>query len=184
MNTILVPLDGSRCAVEALLFAEVLAAPLQARIVLLEVVWKAGEWSQHYAAPPGGPVARDPEEWGAQIARAHLTRVAAGANGHRMDVDVRLGPPVEGILRAAADTACELVCIAGHSQTLVARMGGRLSHFGLPLPPARHVEPQAPWVLHHVLEDLLRRSPVPVLVVPVASGNRPVAAPVVTGTGP
>lgn len=169
MNGIVVPIDGSRAAAEALVLAEAVATPRQLRILLLEVVWKPGEWSQRYAVPTGGLAVRDPESWGAETAQAHLSRVAAAHTG-TFDIDVRPGPPVEAILRAVAEGSCSFICIAAHSQAHAGGLAALAARFGFSLPPARHVEQQAPWVLQHYVEDLVRRSTVPVLVVPVESG--------------
>jgi nucleotide-binding universal stress UspA family protein len=175
VNGVVVPLDGSREAAQALALAEAIAAPRHLPVLLLEVVWKPGEWSQRYAGPlPSGPgLAQDPEAWATERARSHLTQVAAAHAGEAtLDLDVRPGPPVDAILTAVEDTRAAFVCIATQTHAQAPGFARLAARFGLRLPAVRQVEREAPWVLHACVDELVRRSTVPVLVVPVAAETR------------
>lgn len=115
---ILVPLDGSPLAEQALLPAQQLAAALNATLLLTAVVPLRDE----RAAAKGGVV--PPHLSSAQHeeqARLHqyLKTIAAGleAGGLRVETQVFYGHPAEAILRASDYAEADLIVMATHGRT-------------------------------------------------------------------
>jgi nucleotide-binding universal stress UspA family protein len=138
LNTILVPLDGSQLAEQALDYAERLAQATSARLVLTRVL------PVYIIQPPEDDLAS------ADDARDYLERVATRLMAHGRDVKTSTvwGEPVDMILERARATHADLVVMATHG-----RSG-----------PGR-------WLYGSVADQVLRRAPVPVLLVPPQSGS-------------
>lgn len=100
---ILVPLDGSASAEQALPYARALAAP-GAELVLVRAV------------PSGGPAAHPDRE----VARRQLDAAAAAlrqdAPGVRVEAVVASGPPESEILRLASEWGSDLVAMASRGR--------------------------------------------------------------------
>lgn len=125
MQTMLVPLDGSALAEQALPFAHLLAPLLGARVVLLQVFPDPEHEYSVISAPadaPGAAGARwahqQHQRWLAQRGEieAYLETHAAPlrAAGIEATVDVEVGLPAAGILRAAERQHASLIALAGH----------------------------------------------------------------------
>ena len=148
-TTILVPLDGSDTAAQALPAARELAKQFASRIVLVEVISTAGA-SLALGANAATGAMTDPNaitselDEEVQVAKAYLS--AAGeqlaADGISADYEVRDGPPAEGILEAVAAAHADLIVICSHGHG-----GLRRAIFG------------------SVTDQVLRQSPIPVLIV-------------------
>ena len=169
---ILVPLDGSDAAAEAVPVAAEVARRFGGRILLLEVIGRLMDWHRTLPTPTDGAGTADLEERVAHAARTQLLRVAATIHGVPVDVDVRLGRAVDEILAAATDTGCELICLAAHGHGRTARHG-----------PDRHHAVH--FMLGAITERIVHSSPVPVLVVrPAASVPAAARAATAVGTHP
>jgi nucleotide-binding universal stress UspA family protein len=127
MKTILVPLDGSTVAEQALPYARRLASLLMARVHLLIVL--TAEQKQRmiarYAATPDGASSRDETDWHwERRARAELTRAtetylaeqtqALRAAGLDATFEVASGAPAERIVDIAAGEPAALIAMATH----------------------------------------------------------------------
>jgi nucleotide-binding universal stress UspA family protein len=154
---ILVPLDGSDLADEVIPWVDELAPPLQAdveliRVLDLDVTSEAalGEVAFNErlatgAASQAGPIAADALESDPREpdARADLTRARNRLKrAQTVELSVIDGSPAEAIVARAAGSGATLIAMASHGRTGVART-----------------------VLGSVAGDVLRQSPVPVLVI-------------------
>jgi nucleotide-binding universal stress UspA family protein len=133
LATILVPLDGSQLAEQALPYAERLAEATSARVVLSRVLPLA--------------VLERPEDdlESADQARAYLQGVAERLTnrGRVVETTSPWADPASGILEQVNSTHADLVVMATHG-----RSG-----------PSR-------WLYGSVADEILRRAPVPVILVP------------------
>jgi nucleotide-binding universal stress UspA family protein len=160
MQTILVPLDGSGVAEQALPYARLLARILAARIHLLMVV--TDEQKQpliaRYAATPPGADGRYATDWDwDRRARSELTSAAEGylieqaqllrTAGLHATYEVVSGTPAECIVAAAASEPEALISMTTHGYTGLRRwslgsVADKVVHTGsrpifLVLPPSR-----------------------------------------------
>jgi nucleotide-binding universal stress UspA family protein len=138
----LVPLDGSEVAEAILPFAEQIAGPLDAEVVLLRVIEPPSPIelvaSTSVVAPDTFTV-RDVE------AKAYLSEVQRRLSKKGLRVRTRValgGPPAEEILAAAQATSADLIAMATRGRSGLGR-----ALFG------------------SVAESVLRASPVPVLLI-------------------
>lgn len=149
---ILVPLDGSEPAAQALPVAREVAQRFHGSLVLVEVISQMLDWHRSLAPPTDSAGTADIEERAVHAARTQLNRVATTLRGVPVDVDIRLGRPAEAILQAVTDNGCTLICMTAHGY-------GRL-------PAAAH-DRHHPihWMLGAISDRIVHTSPVPVLVV-------------------
>jgi nucleotide-binding universal stress UspA family protein len=155
---ILVPLDGSAAAAEAVPVAADVARRFSGRIVLLEVIGQLMDWHRSLPTPTDCAGTADIEERAAHAARTQLGRVAATVHGVSVDVDVRFGRAAETILEAAADTRCDLICMAAHGHGRASRPSSDRPH---PIHPLHGVHS----MLGGISDRIVHTSPIPVLVV-------------------
>jgi nucleotide-binding universal stress UspA family protein len=153
---ILVPLDGSETAAQAVPVASEVARRFSGGLVLVEVISQLLEWHRSLRPPTDAAGAADLEECAVHAARTRLGRIAAALRGLPVEVDVRLGRPTEAILEAAADHGCTLICLAAGEPRHVRPTTGS---------PDRHHSIHCPCTLAGVSERLVHASPVPVLLV-------------------
>jgi nucleotide-binding universal stress UspA family protein len=134
-HMILVPLDGSELAEQALPIAVNLAKASSARIVLERVFLEQHE-------PGLGPGDDIYEHW--SDAEAYLANVARklAAEGLSVEKNVRYGTAVEGILTEIDVSHADLVVMCTHGRTGLAQA-----------------------LIGSVAAELLSRSPVPVLLI-------------------
>ena len=139
---ILVPLDGSEVAEAILPFAEQIAGPLDAEVVLLRVIEPP---SPIELVASGGVVAPDTFTLRDLEAKAYLSEIQRrlSKKGIRVRLRVALGgPPAEEVLAAAQATSADLIAMATRGRSGLGR-----ALFG------------------SVAESVLRASPVPVLLI-------------------
>jgi nucleotide-binding universal stress UspA family protein len=135
VHTILHPTDFSEQSEFAFRLACALARDYGARLVLL-----------HVTPPPivvygGGPLT--PEPWPTEEeVQAKLRELEGQAHRTRVESQAMVGDPVEMILRAAQETASDVIVMGTHGRTALARL-----------------------LLGSVAEAVLRKSPCPVLTV-------------------
>lgn len=136
IKTIVVPLDGSTVAEAALRPAVDLARQAGATLILLRA-------AEAHAGPMGDiieaqvDVMREAEEY---LAAARARVLAAGAP--RVDVSAWYGPPAEAIVEAARHRHADLIVMASHGRSGIARL-----------------------VLGSVAESVLRATAVPILLI-------------------
>lgn len=136
IKTILVPLDGSAVAEAALKPAVDLARQAGATLVLLRA-------AAAHTGPMGDivdaqvEVMREAEEY---LAAARARVLSAGAAG--VEVSAWYGPPAEAIVEAARHRHADLIVMASHGRSGVARL-----------------------VLGSVAESVLRATAVPILLI-------------------
>ena len=148
---ILVPLDGSPLAEQALPYAQALLAP-GAELTLLEVV-EEPEPIHGMAGRLLVPV-EDVQRMFKQRAQDDLKRAEERLRGKRPPVRVEVvgGDPTKQILRVAAEQGIELIAMTTHGRGALGR-----------------------WVFGSVADRVARSSPVPVLLVRPSEGEpRPV----------
>ena len=125
MKTILVPLDGSALAEQALPYVRTLAALLGARVRLLTVIMDDQRESlvvEGITASYGiiDPLATQRDRWSlttlTQHAESYLDSHAALLRRHAIDVevDVRCGPAADVIVEAAAGQHVAMIVMATH----------------------------------------------------------------------
>jgi nucleotide-binding universal stress UspA family protein len=137
-SRILVPLDASDLAEQALPHAEALARCFGAELELLTVVHIPPEETLALAEPSAEFDPRLPE------AQEYLEGLAARLKQDRIAVSttVRRGDVAEEIIAFAADAGCQLIVMCTHGRSGVSR-----------------------WVYGSIADRLLRYSPVPVMLV-------------------
>lgn len=138
----LVPLDGSEVAEAILPFAEQVAGPLDAEVVLLRVVEPP---SPVELVASAGAVAPDIFTLRDMEAKSYLSEVQRRLSKKGLRVRTRValgGPPAEEILAAAQATSADLIAMATRGRSGLGR-----ALFG------------------SVAESVLRASPVPVLLI-------------------
>ena len=138
---ILVPLDGSEGAEAILPFAEQVAGPLDAEVVLLRVLEPA---SPVELVASAGVVTPDTFTLRDMDAKRYLSEVERrlAKKGVRVRTRVAFGLPADEILAAAKATSADLIAMATHG-----RSGFGRALFG------------------SVAESVLRASPAPVLLI-------------------
>jgi nucleotide-binding universal stress UspA family protein len=147
---ILVPLDGSRLAEQALPHAAAHAAAFGAEIILLKVLEPLPEPSM------SSPRAiRSAEAASAELAQEYLEGVAAGlqAEGHGVEAAIEEGRPYVQIIRYAEENNVDLIVMSTRGYSGLSR-----------------------WLLGSVADRVARGATVPVLLVqarPAAEGEAP-----------
>jgi nucleotide-binding universal stress UspA family protein len=138
---VLIPLDGSELAEAILPFAEQVAGPLDAEVVLVRVVEAV---SAAEAIALAGVVAPDTFEIREVEAKRYLHEVERrlSKKGLRVRTRIALGPPAAAILGVIQTSAVDLVAMTTHGRSGLGR-----ALFG------------------SVAESVLRASPVPVLAI-------------------
>ena len=148
VERILVPLDGSELAAQALPHARYLADELHARLLLLWVVETVS-----YSGDPGEamPALFEVHE----MAQTYLERVAAQLrnNGRPVESHVLSGTPAESILACADDRAVDLIVMSTHGRSGIGR-----------------------WVYGSVADKVLRGARVPVLLIRAVVQEAPLEA--------
>jgi nucleotide-binding universal stress UspA family protein len=153
MTTILVPLDGSALAEQALPYARTLALLLGARVRLLTVILddqRESQMVESIVASYGiiDPLATQRERWSlttlTQHAESYLDSHAALLRCHGIDVeiDVRCGPAADVIVEAATDQHITMIAMATHGYSGLRR-----------------------WALGSVTDRVVHATAVPVFVV-------------------
>jgi nucleotide-binding universal stress UspA family protein len=137
----LVPLDGSVSAEAILPFAEQVAGPLDAEVVLLRVLEPP---SPIELVASAGVVTPDTFTLREIDAKRYLSEIERrlSKKGLRVRTRVTLGSPAEEILAAARSTSADLIAMATHGRSGVARV-----------------------LLGSVAESVLRAAPLPVLLI-------------------
>jgi nucleotide-binding universal stress UspA family protein len=137
----LVPLDGSEVAEAILPFAEQVAGPLDAEVVLLRVLEPV---SPVELVASAGVVAPDTFTLRDMDARRYLSEIERrlSKKGLRVRTRVAFGSPADEILAAAQTTSADLIAMATHGRSGLGRA-----------------------VFGSVAESVLRASPVPVLLI-------------------
>ena len=150
-SRILVPLDGSAFAEQALCHAETIATPGQTEIHLLSVAPLLEDQAlavvdlypvyvyRDYLVDQSQEMERVQQElegYLEQIARQLKTA------GHLARVAIRYGQPAEEIIAYAQETGCDLIAMSTHGRSGVGR-----------------------WVYGSVADKILRGSQIPVLLV-------------------
>jgi nucleotide-binding universal stress UspA family protein len=149
---VLVPLDGSRLAESILLFAEKVAGPLDAEIILLRVIepLSAGEvMASAGVVAPDALLARELD------AKHYLAAVEwrLRSRGVRVQRHLRLGHAAEEILATARASGADLIAMTTHGRSGMGRV-----------------------LFGSVAEAVLRASPVPVLMMRMTADALPQAA--------
>jgi nucleotide-binding universal stress UspA family protein len=149
LRTLLVPLDGSPLAEDALPLAEQLARATDATISLVRVTDPF--WDSSFVVDVPGAVylsqqqISEYEEQSLADARAYLNDVATDlrARGLRVVWEVRIGRPADEIARVADTTTADLIVISTHGRGGIRR-----------------------WALGSVTNEILHRGTTPILAIP------------------
>jgi nucleotide-binding universal stress UspA family protein len=157
---VLVPLDGSEVAEAVLPFAERVAGPVDAELVLLRVVEPVTAAEAMAAAGVGSADALFLRELEAKRYLAEVEQ-RLGARGLRVRSEVRVGSPAAEIAAAAAECGAELVAMTTHGRGGLGRL-----------------------IWGSVAEAVLRHAALPVLMVRMTpAAAAPAAAHARTGAG-
>ena len=143
-DRILVPLGGGAVGERVLECARLLAEPLDAEIVLLRVVppHPATIFVHQEGPPPSARAVAAAERAALALGEAYVHDAADRLAGHvRVAAQIRRGDVAEEILRAVRDTRCGLIAMGTHGHRPLRRM-----------------------VAGSLTDQVVRRSPVPVLV--------------------
>ncbi|HEX9370885.1 MAG TPA: universal stress protein [Roseiflexaceae bacterium] len=165
MDKILVPLDGSALAEQALPYAQLIAPLLDASVRLIRVISYADHQhllaSEQMMLAKGGPppplYVREQQAW--KQLRTHAERYLAAQAallrraGVDVEAEVAVDLPAEAIVENAARGDCALIAMATHGY-------GGLSR----------------WALGSIADKVVQAAPAPVLLVRAAAGG-PAAAP-------
>lgn len=122
---ILVPLDGSAFAEEALAVARELAERIGGELLLVQSVVPP---LHGQTTPDGRIISTVDQELAALRADVHdylqhvAQRLAADTDGRPISIEVRVGPPVETIVEAAREREAAIVVMATHGRTGLARL--------------------------------------------------------------
>jgi nucleotide-binding universal stress UspA family protein len=148
---VLIPLDGSELGEAILPFAEKIAGPLDAEVVLVRVVEPLSA-VEAMAAP--GVVTPDTFPLREMEAKRYLTDVEKRLTGKglRVRARIQIGSPAEEIVAAAATVGADLIAMTTHGRSDLTRV-----------------------LFGSVAEAVLRASPVPVLMIRMTEKARPPA---------
>jgi nucleotide-binding universal stress UspA family protein len=129
---ILVPLDGSELAEQALPYAREMATKFRSRLTLLRAITTSQEAFREVAAEPiavTAPemtvgVARNLYESEADEAREYLRRIATSFDGSGIEVETEMveGDPEWVIEHQAKEIGASLIVMASHSRSGLARL--------------------------------------------------------------
>jgi nucleotide-binding universal stress UspA family protein len=123
-NTVLVPLDGSRRAERILPYVEKLAHSFDSKVVFLQVV----ETNSIYIHPYSYPSNFDLEKEAREKIRGEAEAYLAGLQGEFREKDLRTsfivteGPVVSTIINVAGREDADLIAMASHGRTGLARV--------------------------------------------------------------
>jgi nucleotide-binding universal stress UspA family protein len=153
-RAILHPTDFSEYAQQAFRVACSLAKDRDAKLILLHVVPKP-------LTTLGGTQGLPPQsvEYDLSERRTHLAAFKA-PEGVTVERRLHVGDEVEGILRAAQETGCELIVMGTHGRTGLNRL-----------------------LMGSVAEQVVRRAPCPVLTLRAESEHQATVEPVATVVG-
>lgn len=160
-HRLLVPLDGSSLAAQAIPYVRALAAP-GAEVLLLWVVpepetLRGGVTGRVLFSEED--ILRADEEAAQKALGAVAERLRRVDGALRVEVAVAVGDPAEAIVEVAAERGADLIVVASHGRGAVGR-----------------------WVFGSVADRVARTAPVPVAIVrPVAGEGAPVADVTVAG---
>lgn len=145
LSTILVPLDGSALAERAVPFAARLAGPAHARLVLVYAGRKLTVSVIH--AGGGQALAASPPDV-EEVPEVNLNPVLEKLHQRGIPVETRISDGEAGhvILATAGDVKADLIAMSTHGRSGLGR-----------------------WLYGSVADEVMRRSPVPVLLVPATS---------------
>jgi nucleotide-binding universal stress UspA family protein len=116
--TILVPLDGSAFARQALYEAQAVATAVGARLLLVSVLPPAATSATAEAGPLPGWAVDEQQREGNRITRElEQTARQLAATGLPVDLDVEHGRPAEEIARLAATAGATLIVMATHGRS-------------------------------------------------------------------
>lgn len=164
LRHLLVPLDGSELAEAALPLAVELARQRGATIGLVRVaeIYPVGPYGGHSTEtlPPDDGLLAELTEQARDDARSYLDGIVGELRdrGARAVWEVRVGRPVDEIIRAAETTAADLVIMSTHGRGGIQR-----------------------WAFGSVTDEVLRSGVAPVMVIP--PGMRAADQDVVIGSG-
>lgn len=152
---ILIPLDGSSRAEEAIPHALCLASPGETEIHLLSVIPDIRDWTGFITYSPFHnqdlrEIAERTRKQQEQSMRAYLDMTAWALEdaGQQVQIHIVIGQPAESIIHMAEALGVDLIVMSSHGRGGVSR-----------------------WVHGSVAERVLRGSRRPVLVVPVREQN-------------
>lgn len=148
VDTILVPLDGSRLAETGLPFAKALASQLSADVVLQRTIVPPALLYGEQIVPSAAPVLEDLEAEARDYLETQRERVEDAGVTVKVAVDV--GFPVEAITTTADRTGADLIVLTTHGRTGPART-----------------------VLGSVADGLVRHAHCPCLVIPARAAASP-----------
>jgi nucleotide-binding universal stress UspA family protein len=156
---VLVPLDGSPLAAQAIPYARAIAAP-NAELLLLLVLpdrdpFRGGPTGQVVFGEED--VLRAGEEEARRLLEETAARLRAGADAPRVEIALTVGDPATEILRMATERGADLVVLASRGRGALGR-----------------------WAFGSVADRVSRASPVPVMV--VRPGNDAAATAAVSPT--
>jgi nucleotide-binding universal stress UspA family protein len=117
IRRILVPLNGSEQAAQAVREAAALATAASARLVLLHVVCEPAQAREPAISRYSDQIHHEMEAWSDEFMRRGLAR-EPGDRPYTTDVALRCGDPGEEIVRYARDEDCDVI---------IAAWGGSLS---------------------------------------------------------
>jgi nucleotide-binding universal stress UspA family protein len=143
-KTLLVPLDGSELSESILPRVIAVAKPSNARVVLLQA---HAPLERGVREAMGEDIAEKLDTVTREETEAYLNKIAGDlANqGIRAEIALADGKPAEAILDYATTHAIDLIVMATHGRSGLSR-----------------------WAFGSVAEKVLRQSPVPVLIGPIA----------------
>jgi nucleotide-binding universal stress UspA family protein len=138
-SRILLPLDGSPLAEQALPHAAALAERFQAELILLKVLLPLGG---HLNLPPGA--VKKAEAATLELAHDYLSRVAARVQGNEISTVIvtAIGRPHEEIIRFAETEQVDVIVICTRGQSGISR-----------------------WLMGSVADRIARSVNVPVLLI-------------------
>ncbi len=146
---VLVPLDGSERAEQAVPVAARLASATKGTVILIRVVPIVSQYAPYLATGPSLPPGSVEDE--IAEAKRYLTQVANSEElaGIAVETDVVVGPPAPVLVDAIYERSVDTVAMCSHGRTGFTR-----------------------WALGSVAEHLARESAVPVLVLrPAPTGS-------------
>lgn len=120
MTTVIVPLDGSDRAEQAIPWATALCHRINARLTLISVVEipvEFGAWSAASAMAVGNEL----DEWAAER-KAYLKDVASKIDGIQIDIVSRIGSPTSEVLSAIGDVEDPFIVMTSHGRTGASRV--------------------------------------------------------------
>lgn len=147
IHRILIPLDGSELAAQALPHGVLQARRFGAGVVLLRVVEPTPAPVAEWAAPEDLDASRETAE--SYLAELKKALVAQGLD---VECHTRMGPPAETLLAFARTEDIDLIAMSTHGRSGIGR-----------------------WVYGSVADKVLRGAETPVFLVRVSGGEWPVA---------